>query len=102
MKFAIPKELLPVIMKELLMYKEGFINDTIEPRIIKPDSIGQFVAIGKLKKPSSHHGKLVNKFTVRTVFLTDELKVETSKTDLTYDELKLYRDCCNDVINKCK
>lgn len=93
------KEIIKKIMKDLNENYKEFMSKTEEPREIKRDTIGQFVGVGKLKKPENHFGKTVNVVTIWTVQLKDDFSIKITKTVLTFDELKEYRDCCNKVID---
>ena len=88
------------VLQKLKECFDEFNTDTIEPKSVRKDDIGQFVAIGKLKNPTSHQGSSVNVVTIRTVFLTDNMAIKETRTDLTHDELELYRQCCEDVLKR--
>lgn len=88
------------ISKKLDELYDKFIDETVEPRVCKKDKIGQFVAVGKLKKPQNHFGSPVNVVTIWTVQLRDDLSIKETPTVLTFDELKIYKNCCDEIIKK--
>lgn len=75
-----------------------FMDETEEPRAVHKDNIGQFIATGKLKNPTNHHGSPVNTATVRSCTLKDNLEIKTVRWDCTMRELKIFRNCSSRVL----
>ena len=96
------KEQIQLLMEGLNKERVKFLSKTEEPREIKRDPLGQFIGVGKLKIPEDHHGKSVNVVTIWVVQLRDDFSIKTTSTVVTFDELKKYRDCCNNVIENWK
>ena len=92
----IPEEVLQILEK----FYHKFIADTIEPRSVIKDGLGQFIAVGKLKNLTFQHGSNVDIVTTRIVSLKDGLDVKESRIDLAYDVFEKYKQCCEDVLNR--